>query len=189
MLMMVGISFSVVVVRGTIGAEGSVFLEVNLGMDVGKKAAVVVVVVACVVVVRGVVVVVVVMVVEMVTLEVVFLGGGLVGMKGKWASVWAWGTDFLRLSSMRSVSTKPLKFCLLLSLCRLMTVMSLSSKFCSLSTSSSSGTSAKGMMLLSSELSMIGLALEGPLCLFNLEGPVGSWWSRCSCSNWSALAA
>lgn len=112
-------SFSVVVVIGTAGAEGRVFLEVCcLGIEVGKKAAVVLVVTLSVVVIL-----------------LLGLGGGLVGMKGKCSSVWVWGVVFLKLSSIKSVSTKSLKFCLLLSLWRLITVMSRSSKFCSSSTS------------------------------------------------------
>ena len=67
--------------------------------------------------------------------ETLLGGGGLVGMNtGKPASPPSSFTApgsavVLRLSSMRSVSTNPLKFCLaLLSLCRLITVMSVSSK-------------------------------------------------------------
>ena len=59
--------------------------------------------------------------------ETLLGGGGLVGMNtGKPASPSS--GVVLRLSSIRSVSTNPLKFCLALSRCRLITVMSVSSK-------------------------------------------------------------
>ena len=111
--------------------------------------------------------------------ETLLGGGGLVGMNtGKPASPPSSFTApgsavVLRLSSMRSVSTNPLKFCLALSLCRLITVMSVSSKTCPARTPRSS---EKGMMLLSSESSMTPLAALAFSSLL--------WWS--GRSRWSA---
>ena len=107
--------------------------------------------------------------------ETLLGGGGLVGMNtGNPTSPSSSSSSsglavVLRLSSMRSVSTNPLKFCLALSLCRLITVMSVSSNTCSEGTLASEGTSEKGMMLLSSESSMTPLAALAFSSLL--------WWS------------
>ena len=97
------------------------------------------------------------------------------------------------MSSIRSVSTKPLKFCFALSFCRLITVISWSSKCCSVGTFSSAATSEKGIMLLSSESSMSGGVggLEPPCCgliAFGLDGMslLSRWasaaFAACTCA-------
>ena len=138
---------------------------------------------ACLVVDLGVVMTLVVELVVDLAGETLLGGGGLVGMNtGKPASPPPSSTDglavVLRLSSMRSVSTNPLKFCLALSLCRLITVMSVSSKTCPARTPRSS---EKGMMLLSSESSMTPLAALAFSSLLWWSGR--SRWSACRKSN------
>ena len=87
---------------------------------------------------------------------------------------------FLRLSSIRSVSMNPLKFCFARSFCKFMTVIALpSSSSGSLFTPSSDGTSENGIMLLSSLSSSSGIEFAddenfGPL------PPVSSSCSSCS---------
>jgi hypothetical protein len=116
---------------------------------------------------------------------VTLLEGGLVGMKAGVASA----TLVLRLSSMRSVSTKPLKFCFDLSFCRFIRVMSWSAKTCSVGTLSSEATSEKGIMLLSSEFSIKGELPPperwGLVSLSNLEGMSKSRWSALVACTWA----
>ena len=83
-----------------------------------------------------------------------------------------------RLSSIKSVSINPLKFCLALSFCRLITVIALPSRSSgSLLTSSSDGTSENGMILLSSCSSSSGMELVGDE---NFDGPLDPVSSSCS---------
>ena len=87
---------------------------------------------------------------------------------------------FLRLSSIRSVSINPLKFCFARSFCRLMTVIALpSSSSGSLLTPSSDGTSEKGIILLSSLSSSRGIEFDGDEN-FGPRPPVNSSCSSCS---------
>lgn len=80
------------------------------------------------------------------------------------------GVLFLRLSSIKSVSINPLKFCLARSFCRLITVIALPSRSSgALLTSSSDGTSEKGIMLLSSCSSSKGMDFVDEE---NLVGPL-----------------
>ena len=88
---------------------------------------------------------------------------------------------FRKLSSIKSVSTNPLKFCRALSFCKLMTVMALPSNSSGeLLTSSSDGTSANGIILLSSSSSSNGIELVGDENLGGLPLPVSANCSSCS---------
>ena len=123
-----GRSFSVVVVGGGWGLKGpkgtltkGLVVLAKAGLDVGRKGVVVTVG-------SGVVVVV----------DVVDTGVGRVGMKG---------TGDLMESSMESLSTNPCKVCLLLSFCKLITVIS------SACWEVSVGTAESRIKLLSSESS------------------------------------
>ena len=87
---------------------------------------------------------------------------------------------FLRLSSIKSVSMNPLKFCFARSFCKFMTVIALpSSSSGSLFTPSSDGTSEKGIMLLSSLSSSSGMDFAGEENFGPLP-PVSSSCSSCS---------
>ena len=101
--------------------------------------------------------------------------GEIVGIKG------GRGVLFRRLSSIKSVSINPLKFCLARSFCRLITVIALpSSSSGSLLTPSSDGTSANGIMLLSSCSSSNGMELVGEENFDCPLPPVKPNWSSCS---------
>ena len=83
-----------------------------------------------------------------------------------------------RLSSIKSVSINPLKFCLARSFCKLITVIALPSRSSgSLLTPSSDGTSENGMILLSSCSSSNGMELVGDE---NFDGPLDPVSSSCS---------
>ena len=122
--------------------------------------------------------VVVVVALDFITFELVGLTlncGEIVGTKGGRAVL------FRKLSSIKSVSTNPLKFCRALSFCKLMTVMALPSNSSGeLLTSSSDGTSANGMILLSSSSSSNGIELVGDENLGGLPLPVSANCSSCS---------
>ena len=94
---------------------------------------------------------------------------------------------FLMLSSIKSVSMNPLKFCFARSFCKFITVIALpSSSSGSLLTPSSDGMSENGMMLLSSCSSSRGIELGGDEN-FGPRPPVNSSCSSCSTAFTCAL--